>query len=221
MPFIQIFSKLFTGANSANEEIMGLPNIFCGILVVALVILFFMNRAISKRMKQAAAGVLIFYLLTFYIKAFTLAMHGFTHTNWFPYRYSYVFSFFLYGLHSSNHTFRRCDAERYKTVWSNYNHRILIIFSTSYEFITGGEVLFDLCLLTLIWLLFRKWKIYPDKYKRIGSIFFLLLIVSINLFGNYVLSIKKLQKQDRWELNLGTYRDNTLRSGIHRWDKQL
>ena len=95
MPFIQIFSKLFSGANSTNELVIGLPNIFCGILVVALVILFFMDKKIGARYKKAAAVVLAIYLLSFYIPAFTLLMHGGTHTNWFPYRYSYVFSFLL------------------------------------------------------------------------------------------------------------------------------
>ena len=58
MPFIQIFSKLFSGANSTNELVSGLPNIFCGILVLALVILFFLNRKLNIRKKRAAAIIL-------------------------------------------------------------------------------------------------------------------------------------------------------------------
>ena len=79
-----------------------LPYIFCGILVAALVILYFMNGEVPLRRRRAAAAVLAFYLLTFYISFLTRAMHGGTHTNWFNYRYSFVFCCFLIGLKYSN-----------------------------------------------------------------------------------------------------------------------
>ena len=48
MPFIEMFSKLFTGANNTLELSNGLPNIFVGILPVALVILFFISNTNSR-----------------------------------------------------------------------------------------------------------------------------------------------------------------------------
>ena len=95
MPLLEIGAKLFTGANNGDELINGLPNIYVGILPVALVILFFMNKRIDKRKKTAAGLALGFYLLSFYIIAFNMLMHGGTVTNWFNYRDSFVFSFLL------------------------------------------------------------------------------------------------------------------------------
>ena len=214
MPFIQIFSKLFTGANSALEEVQGLPNIFCGILVVALVVLFFMNQSISKRLKRGTAAVLVLYLLTFYIRAFTLAMHGFTHTNWFPYRYSYVFSFFLIWIAAVEFGhIGELGLSEAKRCFVVILLAAIIVFSTSYEFISGGEVLIDFAILALIELLFYRWKSKPETFKkRVGAVT-LMLLVSCNLFANYILSIQKLQRTDNWELNLETYAGNTVLSG--------
>ena len=212
MPFIQIFSKLFSGANSTNELVIGLPNIFCGILVVALVILYFMNRQIDVRRKRAAGVVLAVYLLSFYITAFTLAMHGGTHTNWFPYRYSYVFSFLLIGL--AVEEFQYLDEitlEDTKRCGAALLIGTVLVFSTRYEFVSGGAVVLDLALLLLMWVGFWFYKTRPERAPMKVLSIFLLLVVCGNLYGNFILSTKSVQK---WELDLEEYNKNTFRSGV-------
>ncbi len=211
MPFVQIFSKLFTGAYSISEMQNGLPNIFCGILVVALVVLFFINKRILVKKKKTAAVIIGFYLLTFYITAFTLLMHGGTHTNWFPYRYSYVFSFILIIIASIEFeyldTITLKDA---KKVGVGLLIAVLIIFSTRYEFITGGSVLFDFTLLLLMWLGFYAYKTSTEKAPKNLLALFLLILVCINLYANYALSIYKIRD---WELDINEYHENLLKNG--------
>ena len=211
MPFIQIFSKLFSGANSTNELVIGLPNIFCGILVVALVILFFMDKKIGARYKKAAAVVLGIYLLSFYMPAFTLLMHGGTHTNWFPYRYSYVFSFLLILLAAEK--FERLDEITLadtKRCGTALLIGVILVFSTRYEFVTGGAVLLDLALLLLMWLGFYLYKTKPELTPKSTLALFLLLIVCGNLYANFFISTKNVQE---WELDLEEYRKNIMVSG--------
>jgi len=215
MPFIQIFSKLFSGANSVNELVIGMPNIFCGILVVALVILFFMDKKIESRLKKAAAVILGIYLLSFYIPAFTLLMHGGTHTNWFPYRYSYVFSFLLILLaveefeHLDEITL--ADTKRCGTALVI---GVILVFSTRYEFIKGGAVLLDLALLLLMWLGFYLYKTKPEAAPKSTLTLFLLLIVCGNLYANFYLSTDNVRKQANWELDLEQYNKNIMNSGV-------
>ena len=207
MPFIQMFSKLFSGANSTSELIRGMPNIFCGILSVFLTILYLMNRTVPRRRKRAAAVVLVFYLLTFYIPAFTLLMHGGTHTNWFPYRYSYVFSFFLVALAAEE--FIHLDSltmSDLRRAGSVLLIAALLVFSVSYEFITGGAVLLDLLLLALMGLGFWFYKTRPDKAPRRTFSLLLILLVCGNLYANYLISINSMRI---WELDLEEYRENT------------
>ncbi len=211
MPFIQILSKLFSGANSINELVFGLPNIFCGILVVALVILFFMDKRIGVRFKKAAGVMLAIYLISFYIPAFTLLMHGGTHTNWFPYRYSYVFSFIMIMLaavefeHLDELTFadtKRCSIALLIGV--------LLVFSTRYEFVKGGMVLLDLALLLVMWMGFYLYKTKPDVTPKSTLSLFLLIMVCCNLYVNYFVSTKSVREL---ELDLDEYKKNILVSG--------
>lgn len=211
MPFIQIFSKLFTGANSTNELVTGLPNIFCGILVVALVILYFMNKSIDLRHKRAAAAVLVLYLITFYIPAFTIAMHGGTHTNWFPYRYSYVFSFLLICLAVEEFKYiNELTFSEIKRCGTVLLLIVILVFSTSYEFVSGGTVLLDLLLLALMALGFWFYKTRPDKAPFRTFSLLLLILVCINQYANYIISTKKVQE---WELDLKQYASNIVVSG--------
>lgn len=211
MPFIHIFSKLFTGANSTDELVSGLPNIFCGILVLSLTILYFIDKNNEVRRKRAAGIVLGFYLLTFYIRSFTLAMHGGTHTNWFPYRYSYVFSFLLVCL----------AAEEFRLVseWRDEDIKkcgitlflaAILVFSTSYGFISGGTVVLDFFLLLLMWMGFRFYKTRPDKAPLRTFSLLLLILVGINLYANFIVSTKNVQD---WELDLNEYKKNIFVSG--------
>ena len=211
MPFLEIFAKLFTGANSTEEIVSGLPNIFCGILILALVILFFMNKKIEKRYKRAAGVVIIFYLISFYITAFTMAMHGFTHTNWFPYRYSFIFSFVLIMLaaeqfrHIDSITFKEC---RYCGIMIIVS--AIIIFSRQYEFITGGMILIDIILLFGMWAAFYLYKKRPSKtpLRLLSAI--LILLVSINMYANYTISTYKLLD---WGIDLDEYEVQILQDG--------
>lgn len=211
MPFIRMFSKLFSGANSTNELVVGLPNIFCGILVLSLVVLYFMNKKVDIRRKRTAGIVLGFYLLTFYIHAFSLIMHGGTHTNWFPYRYSYVFSFLLICLAAEEFRYideitfqdtKRCGIVLFFTV--------ILVFDVSYEFVSVGTVLLDLLLLLLMWMGFWFYRTRPDKAPLRTFSLLLLILVCINLYANFIVSTKKVQE---WELDLEEYRKNTFISG--------
>lgn len=210
-PFIQIFSKLFTGANSLHEIVDGLPNLFCGILAVALVVLYFMNRQIPKRRRTASGVVLGFYLLTFYLPAFTNLMHGGTVTNWFPYRYSFVFSFWLLGIAAEE--FEYLDVltfdELKRCGWVVLG-AVILIFGTKYEFIKGGAVVLDLALLALMALGFYLYKTKPERAPRRVLVIFLLLVVCGNLYANYVISITVMQE---WELDLENYQENILVNG--------
>lgn len=93
--FTDIFSKFFPGASDLNQVYDGLPNIFCGMLIIILTVLFFFNKNISIREKLASAGVFVILFLSFYINAFNMIWHGFNAPTGFPYRYSFIFTFFM------------------------------------------------------------------------------------------------------------------------------
>ena len=211
MPFIRMFSKLFSGAISLNEEVSGFPNIFCGILIVSLVFIFFRDKRINPLWRKAAALVLAFYLISFYIVAFSIFMHGGTHTNWFPYRYSFVFSFLLICIAFEEYQYLD-EITLHETKKAGFIIVIatLIVFSVQYEFVSAGSLLLDFGLLFLMWIGFYLYKTRPEKAPRSILSAFLLLLVCCNLYANFVMSIGKLRD---WEKDLTKYNENILTSG--------
>jgi len=205
MPFLQIGAKLFTGANSLNELIIGLPNIFVGILPLALVVLFFRSKAVPGRKKNAAGFLLGFYLISFWIVAFNMLMHGGTTTNWFNYRYSYVFSFLLLLIAADY--WQRIDnvsTDEIKRCAILMVCATIAIFYQRYEFVKGGAVLLDFALLTLIFLAWRMRKRRPEvNPKRLFEII-TLIVVCINLFLNYWFCTKNIME---WGITLSDYRE--------------
>lgn len=73
----------------------GLPVIYCGVMTVMLVPLYFLNKNIKTRHKIANASILCLLFVSMYLSTVDLAWHGFQVPNWLPYRYSFLFSFML------------------------------------------------------------------------------------------------------------------------------
>lgn len=80
---------------SAEPNMRGtqLPNIYCSVLAVVLLILFASCSKISLRRRLAFGGMLFFICVTASINWTDLAWHGFHFPNDLPYRYSYLISF--------------------------------------------------------------------------------------------------------------------------------
>ncbi len=67
------------------------PLIYCGLPVLFLILLFFLNPNFPKRKKRLTGGVLAFFLLSFNLSYLDLAWQLFDSPNWFLYRYSFLF----------------------------------------------------------------------------------------------------------------------------------
>ena len=161
MSFAEAFAKLFTGANGPLEIINGKPNIYCGILVVFLVIFFFVDKRNSLRAKIVRGLPLAFYFVTFYVQALSMVLNGLTKTNWFNFRYSFVFSFLL--LLIAYEQFRKITVpakEDFKRACIVFCCTVLVVFSQKFNFVAGGFLVFDLLVLAIyiaaIWLYWGK-----------------------------------------------------------------
>ena len=73
----------------------GSPVIYCGVLTVILLPLFFLNSKIRFRQKMGLGMTLLTIAGSMYLSTVDLAWHGFQVPNWLPYRYSFTFSFIM------------------------------------------------------------------------------------------------------------------------------
>lgn len=96
-----VFSKLYTNSfkliqiNNLDYPETAFPQIFCSILVLYMIFIYFFNSCFSKREKVISALFISIFLLSFCITAIGLIWHGFSKPLWFPARFSFLFNFFL------------------------------------------------------------------------------------------------------------------------------
>ena len=83
------------GGGQTLTYIDGLPNLYCGVLPVALGFLFLLAKNIKLRDKFCCVFFLLLFMLSFIIRQLDYIWHGFHFTNQIPYRFSFLFSFVL------------------------------------------------------------------------------------------------------------------------------
>ena len=195
-PILAMFSRLFSGAASISQIIDGLPAIFCGILTVILVIMYFLDKKNSRKNRIAFGVILFLLLLTFYIRFFSTIVHG-SHTNWFNYRNSFVFSFVLILIAA-------CEYERIGEVKEKVIRTSILVFvvssiivlSQSYEFISGGNILLDFVLLAIMIggvFFFRR---YPERATATSLTLLMLVCTCLQLYVNYFVSMTRIYNGD-------------------------
>lgn len=89
----ELLSKFFTGAYNVNEFASGAPQIYCGVLMLFLVILFFVSAKGNIRKIIAAGALLITLLMSFSVGALDIVWHGLAMPNSFTHRFAFVFIF--------------------------------------------------------------------------------------------------------------------------------
>ncbi len=92
---IMDFLAKFLPGSYDTVEPAGLPFVYCGVITLILVPLYFASKKISLREKVASFAMVSVFLFSFIIKPLDLIWHGFSAPNWLNGRYSFLFCFFL------------------------------------------------------------------------------------------------------------------------------
>jgi uncharacterized membrane protein YfhO len=93
---LDLLPKLLFG--SYDTAIGGLPNIYCGLAVLLLVMIFFAGSHVSLRKKIISAAFLALILIGFYWNSLDLVWHGFQRPTGFLFRNAFLFSFLMMDL---------------------------------------------------------------------------------------------------------------------------
>ena len=73
----------------------GLPWVYCGILPLILLPVYFLTKKIATREKVVSLIFIAVFVFSFIIKPLDLIWHGFQAPNWLNYRYSFMLTFFI------------------------------------------------------------------------------------------------------------------------------
>ncbi|BED92694.1 MAG: YfhO family protein [Candidatus Paraimprobicoccus trichonymphae] len=206
--FLDIFTKFFSNSISDNQIIEGLPNIFCGVFILFLIILYFFNSKIELKEKFVSFGVISFLFVNFHVNTLNLIWHGFNFPIWYPYRYSFVFCFFIIYLAYKN--FINFEGITKKNIISSFFiflGFIILIFRRDYEFISTKSIYLDLFFMIAIFAIFYLYKI---SKKNLYILLAALLQLS-NLFINMIYHILTLQNFNYEQENTMDYHLESIR----------
>lgn len=88
-------AKFFLASFDYDQHAYGTPNIYCGMITLLFVGVFFLLHKIPLKKKIGAAILLLVLFLSFYLNGPNLLWHGMNAPTGFPFRYSFVVSFLL------------------------------------------------------------------------------------------------------------------------------
>lgn len=189
-PIYDIVSKFVLGPFNFDQMPDGLPNVFIGSLPLIMAILFFFYKKIALSERLAALAVTVILLLSMNISAFNLVWHGFQYPIWYPYRFSFVFSFFL--LYIGYQVYRLKPTLSMKAALS-----LLLVFATAcgyllyrideFDYISATTVIITFILFVGIAALLIM---AADFDKLIYAL--LLVITASEVFANSVITIASI-----------------------------
>lgn len=89
-----VLKKLFIGVYDSITN-SGTPFFYCGMIVLVFYFAYYFTKTIGPVEKMMTALITFFLVLSTYVKELDLMWHVFQSPNWFPYRYSFLFTFFM------------------------------------------------------------------------------------------------------------------------------
>ncbi|MGL5648657.1 MAG: YfhO family protein [Clostridium sp.] len=92
---ISFLSKFYVNRMNDDKILNGLPSVYSGLFITVLVFLFFLNRRIKIFEKIMAFVMFLILFLSLYINKVNYIWHGFNKPAGFPYRFTFIFSFFM------------------------------------------------------------------------------------------------------------------------------
>ena len=92
--FLDLIAKFFIGSYDTVRP-AGLPNVYCGILALFMLPVYFFSKKISPREKVAYGILALVFIISMSVNAIDLIWHGFNMPVWLNYRYSFMLSFVI------------------------------------------------------------------------------------------------------------------------------
>ena len=110
---LDILNQMLPNAELTYRE--GLPNLYCGMFVVILLVFYWISRTIPLREKLLNGAFLGFLILSLNINKLDFIWHGFHFPNQLPYRYTFMICFLLIGM--AYQVFQRVDEIKVNHLW--------------------------------------------------------------------------------------------------------
>ncbi|MGN1090494.1 MAG: YfhO family protein, partial [Huintestinicola sp.] len=173
----------------------GSPIVYCGVITLILVPLFFLNSKVRFRQKMGLGAVLASVLLSMYLSTADLAWHGFQVPNWLPYRYSFTFSFVLLVMAAI--AFERLEGISLKDLGVTCAAIAVYAFTISTKEIKGVDLVLSIwyCVLfVLVYGIFLRFIKISKKNIRAVLTYVMAIFIVGELFGSSLATMTAINK---------------------------
>lgn len=178
---VDIYLKLF---NSTYDSLRnGTPNIYVGIPVLLLSPLFFISKNIRKKEKVIFSLFLLFLVFSFVNPTLNIFWHAFDAPNWFPFRYSFIFTFLI--LYFAYRIFIELDESllpKLNRVYVINLILIVILQKISPQSISIKQLFINMIFLSIFTIIFYMKVRWANRIKWVN--FLLVLFICLDLGTN-------------------------------------
>lgn len=143
--FGDVLTKVFIGSFDTIRT-YGNPNLYCGIIIIILVIGYFFSKNISKKEKISALSVLAVMYISLKIEFLYMIWHALDRPNWFPARFSFTICFFLIYLAYKFYLTAERDLSVKSTVITILTLIICVVFIRK-KYITVTDIMINIMIL--------------------------------------------------------------------------
>src|SRR5574344_352407 len=185
--FKEFFFNHFSGVGSTvlNSGITTAPNISCGILAVALFILFIINPKIKLKTKIVYGLMLLILLSSFLLGLLDYIWHGFHVPNDLPFRYSFLYSFVMIIIAA----YSLMNLKNLKFRWSIITYIIMLVLISfmkvvNYQNISNDMLILNYAVITIYFLIAVLYYYFPKYKKWIPLIFIITASLEITVWIN-------------------------------------
>lgn len=219
----KMLAKLISGSFNFQQMPSGLPNIFIGSLGLIGFLTYFFLRQIAWKEKIASLIITLFLLLSLCFEPLDLFWHGMQFPVWYPYRFSFIVSFWMLLLAGRALTELK-TATHWKTAAGFslllYAGIIVYVFFNlkKLSFISSNNLIMSAVFAGLIWLLL----FWPTDFKyQPAKILLLSIAVIVEVSVNAVLSLNNLSYLSEKEYAQPSAALTKDATWIHNHDKNL
>lgn len=200
---LDILSKFIVGSfhfgqimsTESYSGFLNLPNIYCGIFITFLVVLYFINKKINKEAKIKDGLLLAIMFISVFVNAINIVWHGFSINLWFPYRYSFIISFIMIIIaYKSYWKLGDIEDKSILKVFGLIAFICCIIQKWEYEFLVDGVILVTLLILATYVFIFIR------SRQRSEIMMLLNVIVCFELLINSIIVFSAMSYKDRAEI---------------------
>lgn len=191
---LNFFTQLLP-AQYDSVNVQGLPEIYCGLITVVLLPIFYANKKIDLSKKIGYTALLTVLYLCMYIRPLDMVWHGFQMPNWLPFRYSFTVSFVLLLMAST--VFSKLEGIKLPGILGSLGCMVVFLLITNYmdlEYLTSKEIIIAAAIMAVyivILLAFHK----KEKFMAVAVPIMILAVSSGELVYNCVNTFKDEDKE--------------------------